>query len=251
MIIYVAVSESEKNPDAFWLKLRHGLNELKNQLPAGVISLTADNDFGDTSILLLAVQSETKSYKELENDYVKKFENCLRRINSISKVKHFGTQKEQISIYVDDSKLANYAIKPVQLLAVLKPQSSVDYAGEINDGKLVRPVLLQSVYKTEDDIASQIIYADPAGNVIRVKDVARVVREYDDPDSYIRVNGKKCVLVSLEMKKGSNVVQLGKDVGREIEIFSSTLPPDVKIITVSDVPQAVSRVYRQHSLKNF
>lgn len=241
MVIYVTVHESEKNPDTFWLKLRHGLNELKKDLPEGVLSLTADNDFGDTSILLLAVQSETKSYKELENDYVKKFENDLRKIGSISKIKHYGLQKEQISIYIDDSKLANYAIKPIQFFTVLKPQSSVNYAGEINDGKLVRPIHVQSGYKTEEEISNQIIYADPAGNVIRVKDVAHVKREYGDPDSYIRVNGKKCIVISLEMKKGSNVVRLGKDVDKEIKRFSESLPPDVKVITVSDVPHAVSK----------
>jgi len=70
MIIYVEVSENEKDVDGFWLKLRHGLNELKGELPSGVASLTADNDFGSTSAILLAVQSETKTYKELEN-YIK------------------------------------------------------------------------------------------------------------------------------------------------------------------------------------
>jgi len=52
MVIYVEVDKNEKNPDAFWLKLRHGLNELKDQLPGGVQSITADNDFGNASGLI-------------------------------------------------------------------------------------------------------------------------------------------------------------------------------------------------------
>jgi multidrug efflux pump subunit AcrB len=240
MIIYVEVSENEKDVDGFWLKLRHGLNELKGELPSGVASLTADNDFGSTSAILLAVQSETKTYKELEN-YIKSFEDDVRKVPSVSKVKHYGLQKEQISVYMDDAKLANYGIRPIQVIAALKPQSMVNYAGEIDDGEQVRPIHIATNFKTEMDVANQIIYSDPNGNVIRVKDIAKVVREYDDMDSYIRVNGKKCLLVSLEMKSGENVVHFGTEVQKAIDKFSAVLPPDVKIITISNIPDVVSK----------
>ena len=240
MIIYVEVSENEKDVDGFWLKLRHGLNELKGELPSGVASLTADNDFGSTSAILLAVQSETKTYKELDN-YIKSFEDDVRKVPSVSKVKHYGLQKEQISVYMDDAKLANYGIKPIQVLAALKPQSMVNYTGEIDDGEQVRPIHIATNFKTETDVANQIIYSDPNGNVVRVKDIAKVVREYDDMDSYIRVNGKKCLLVSLEMKSGENVVHFGTEVQKAIDKFSAVLPPDVKIITVSNIPDVVSK----------
>jgi len=240
MVIYVEVSEKEKDPAMFWSKLRHGLNELKGELPSGVLSLTADNDFGNTSSLLLAVQSETKTYKELE-DYIKKFENDVRKVKSVSRVKHYGLQKEQINVYIDDAKLTNYGIKPLVVMAALKPQTTVGYAGEIDDGKFIRPIHIPASYKTEQDIANQIIYSDPTGNVVRVKDVATVVREYEDPGSYIRVNGKKCLLVSLEMQQGNNVVHYGKEVGKEIDKFTKSLPADIKIETISNIPDAVSK----------
>ena len=240
MIIYVQVSEKEKDVDGFWAKLRLGLNELKTELPSGVVSLTADDDFGSTSAMLFAIQSETKTYRELE-DYIKSFEDDVRRVPSVSKVKHYGLQKEQISIYMDDAKLANYGIKPIQVFTALKPQSTINYTGEIDDGKYVHPIHISSDLKTEQDVANQIIYSDPQGNVVRVKDIAKVVREYADIDSYIRVNGKKCLLVSLEMKPGENVVHFGTAVQKAIDKFSASLPPDVKIITVSNIPDAVSK----------
>ena len=240
MIVYVEVSDKEKDVDGFWLKLRHGLNELKGELPSGVMSLTANNDFGSTSSVLLAVQSETKTFKELE-EFIRSFEDDVRKVPSVSQVKHYGLQKEQISIYMDDAKLANYGIKPMQVLAALKPQSTVNYAGEIDDGTTVYPIHLPSNVNTEQDVAYQIVYSDPRGNVVRVKDIAKVVREYGDVDSYIRVNGKKCLLVSLEMKTGENVVHFGSEVQKAIDKFSAALPPDVKIITISNIPDVVSK----------
>lgn len=240
MVIYVEVQKKEKDPKIFWAKLRHGLNELKEQLPSGVMSLTADDDFGNTSAVLLAVESETKTYKELER-YVEKFEDDVRKIPSTSRVKHYGLQKEEINVYIDDAKLTNYGIKPLMVFAALKPQGTVNYAGDIDDGKFIRPIHIPSGYKTESDIANQIVYSDPTGNVIRVKDVGKVVREYAEPDSYIRLNGKKCLIVSLEMLPGNNIVQYGDEVKKEIEKFTKQVPPDVHVGVISDMPDFVSK----------
>lgn len=240
MVIYVEVQKKEKEPKLFWAKLRHGLNELKEQLPSGVMSLTADDDFGNTSAVLMAVESETKTYKELEK-YIEQFEDGVRKIPATSRVKHYGLQKEEINVYIDDAKLTNYGIKPLTVFAALKPQGVVNYAGEIDDGKLIRPIHIPSSYKTESDIANQIVYSDPTGNVIRVKDVAKVVREYAEPDSYIRLNGKKCLIVSLEMLPGNNIVQYGDEVKKEIEKFKKQVPSDVNVGIISDMPDFVSK----------
>lgn len=240
MVIYVEVQKKEKEPKLFWAKLRHGLNELKEQLPSGVMSLTADDDFGNTSAVLMAVESETKTYKELEK-YIEQFEDGVRKIPATSRVKHYGLQKEEINVYIDDAKLTNYGIKPLTVFAALKPQGVVNYAGEIDDGKLIRPIHIPSSYKTESDIANQIVYSDPTGNVIRVKDVAKVVREYAEPDSYIRLNGKKCLIVSLEMLPGNNIVQYGDEVKKEIEKFTKQVPSDVNVGIISDMPDFVSK----------
>jgi multidrug efflux pump subunit AcrB len=240
MIIYVEVSEKEKDPDGFWLKLRHGLNELKTSLPSGLISLSADNDFGNTSALLLAIRSDGKTYRELE-DCIKRLEKDLGRIPSVSRVNRYGAQKEEISVYLDNAKLARYGIRPMTLAAAIIPQSTTGYAGELNDGKLIRPLHIPASYRSENDLAEQIVYADPTGTVIRLKDVARIVREYEAPQSYVRVNGKKCVIVSLEMQNGNNIVDFGRDVGRVISDFQKTLPADIKIETISNIPDAVAR----------
>ena len=46
--------------------------------------------------------------------------------------------------------------------------------------------------------------------MIRLKDVARIVREYPEPDSYITNNGKKAIILSMEMREGHNIVRYGR-----------------------------------------
>ncbi|MGB5106689.1 MAG: efflux RND transporter permease subunit [Candidatus Zixiibacteriota bacterium] len=248
MVIYVEVHRREHNAKQFWAKLRHGLNDFKKELPSGVMSLTVNEDFGNTSALLLGIASDTKTYKELER-YVERFENEARRIPSTSRVKRFGLQKEVINVYIDDSKLTNYGIKPLSVYLALNPDATVNYSGEIDDGEYIRPIHIPSAYHTENDIANKIVYADPLGHVIRVKDVARVVREYEEPDSFIRLNGTKCLIVSLEMLPGHNIVQYGEEVQRAVSKFIAEVPSDVRVGLISDMPHFVSKAIQNFLLE--
>ena len=73
MYVFVELNDNVRNADQFWSKIKHGLNELKMTLPSGVLALIANADFGDTSALLITLSSDTRSYKELE-EQVKKLE---------------------------------------------------------------------------------------------------------------------------------------------------------------------------------
>ena len=242
MIVFVEVlGELDRTrTDAFWAKLKHGLNELKQQLPPEVIALIANNEFGDTSAILLTISSNTRSYKELE-EYQDRLETELRKIEAVSNIRTFGEQDDQIGIYIDDAKLASYGIKPLTLLAALKTEGSVTYAGELDNGKRIMPIHIPPRYHTENDIASQIVYTDPQGNSIRLRDVATIKREYGDPDSYIRADGNRSLVLSLEMHFGHNIVNFGKQVDKVLNGFAETLPSDVKINKIADMPTVVNK----------
>ena len=245
MITFVELNDNVTNSEEFWSKLKHGLNNLKSQLPTGVVALMANNDFGDTSALLVALEGDNTSYRELE-EHLNNLEDRLRRIESVSKLRHFGLQKEEINIYLEKNKLEKYGINSSTLLVTLFTQGYTAVGGSIENAELDIPIHISSLYKNEDDIAQQIIYTDPAGHIIRLKDVARVVREYPEPDSYIQNNGKKCVLISMEMLQGKNIVQFGEEVGEVLKQFQSELPKDVTIFRIADQPKVVN-----YSINNF
>jgi len=238
MIVFVELNDNVKNTNEFWSKLNDGLVNFKAQLPSGVLVLMTNSDFGDTSALLITLESDHKSYRELE-EYLNELESRLRRIESVSKLRHYGLQKEQISIYLEKEKLTNYGISSSILLANLFTQGFTTSSGTIDNSRVVAPIHISQSYANEQDIAEQIIYSDPTGNIIRLKDVARVVREYPDLDSYITNNGHKCLLISMEMQQGNNIVQYGKEVDEVLKQFQEELPEGVSIERIADQPEVV------------
>ncbi|MCT4636543.1 MAG: efflux RND transporter permease subunit [Bacteroidales bacterium] len=249
MIIFVELNENVKDADKFWSKLRHGLSELRMQLPSSVLALIGTNDFGDTSALLITMSSENKSYRELET-VMKQLERDIRKVPSVSKIKRYGDQKEKIFIYVQQEKLNEYNVDANTIFTSFKIHEAFNYAGQLDNDELILPVHMPPKYETIDDLAEQIIYSDPQGNIIRLKDIARFERKYDDPDSYIRNNGNNALLLSLEMQTGNNIVQFGEQIIEVLDNFRDKADRDVKINVISNQPEVVDDSI-SHFMKEF
>ena len=240
-IVMVKLNDDVNNKDEVWSKIKHGLNTFKSSLPAGVLAVVVNDDFGNTSALLIAVESGQRSYRELK-DYSDRLSDRLRRIPSVANVKMFGEQKEQISLYVDRQRLQAYGVGQQMLFSRLQAQGITTLSGSISDDDQQVPIHVAPTENSVEEIANQIIFSDPvSGKVARVRDVARVVREYDTQSSRIEQDGHPCVLLSMEMTPGNNVVEYGKEIDQVLDEFrQSELPDDVTITRIADKPKVVA-----------
>ena len=240
-IMMVKLNDDVNNKDEVWSKIKHGLNGFKAQLPSGVLAIVVNDDFGNTSALLIAIESSQRNYRELKQ-YSDDLSDRLRRIPSVANVKMFGEQKEQISLYVDRQRLQAYGIGQQMLFSRLQAQGITTMAGSISDDDQQVPIHVEAQENSEEEIANQIIFSDPTtGKVARVRDVARVVREYEPMSSRIEQNGHPCVLLSMEMTPGNNVVQYGREVDQVLNDFrENELPEDVNVTRIADKPKVVA-----------
>ena len=240
-IVMVKLNDDVNNKDEVWSKIKHGLNGFKNQLPSGVLAIVVNDDFGNTSALLIAIESNQRSYRELKQ-YSDDLSDRLRRIPSVANVKLFGEQKEQISLYVDRQRLQAYGIGQQMLFSRLQAQGITTMSGSISDDDQQVPIHVETQENSEEEIANQIIFSDPVtGKIARVRDVARVVREYEPMSSRIEQDGHPCVLLSMEMTPGNNVIEYGKEVDKVLDDFrQNELPSDVNVTRIADKPKVVS-----------
>ena len=240
-IAMVELNDDVNNKDEVWSKIKHGLNSFKSQLPAGVLAVVVNDDFGNTSALLIAIESSQRSYRELKK-YSDDLSDRLRRIPTVANVKMFGDQKEQISLYVDRQRLQAYGIGQQMLFSHLQAQGVTTMSGSISDEDQQVPIHIEPTENSVEEIANQIIFSDPTtGKVARVRDVAHVVREYDTNSSRIEQDGHPCVLLSMEMKEGNNVVIYGEEVDKVLQEFrENDLPDDVTITRIADKPKVVA-----------
>ena len=240
-IVMVKLNDDVNNKDEVWSKIKHGLNQYKSSLPSGVLAIVVNDDFGNTSALLIAIESDQRSYRELKQ-YSDDLSDRLRRIPSVANVKLFGEQKEQVSLYIDRQRLQAYGIGQQMLFSRLQAQGITTMSGSISDDDQQIPIHIETSENSEEEIANQIIFSDPvSGKVAHVRDIARVVREYEPMSSRIEQNSHPCVLLSMEMTPGNNVMQYGEAVDRVLDEFrANELPDDVNVTRIADKPKVVT-----------
>lgn len=237
--IMVELHDEVDNMDEVWSKIRHGLNSYKSQLPQGVLTIIVNDDFDATSATLVAIASEQRSYRELK-EYADDLADELRRIELVDNVTMYGETTEQISIYVDRERLSAYGIGQMQLVQALSNAGLTTMSGSITNWQKNIPIHIKPLTNCEQEIENIVVFSDKDNNVVRVKDIAEVKREYDTSDSYIEFNSQPCAILSLEMLEGNNIVEYGEKVQQVIDDYIvSSLPDDVTIQCITDQSKVV------------
>ena len=145
LIVFLELNDDVEDRDAFWSKFKHGLQAFKASLPSGVLALQAVDDIADTSALLITMESKQKTYREL-NTYIDRLKDRLRRIDAISNLRTYGLENEQISIYLDQNKLAKYGIGSYKVLNQLALQGFTTMSGNLELGNLNLPIHITDSY---------------------------------------------------------------------------------------------------------
>jgi multidrug efflux pump subunit AcrB/outer membrane protein TolC len=239
MIVNVQLEDSVKDPDKFWSKLRHDMIETRlRDLPNGVMGPIVDSDFGDTVAILLAIRGEGYGYRELK-EYAQRIEESLRTLRATSKIKRYGEQKEEILVSGSLERLSQYHLKLPLVIQALQAKNAIQFAGRIETDNTQPIIQANGLFETTEQIRRTMIDMSPAGQPVYLGDVADVERRYEDPDKVTRYAGERCIMISVEMQEGYNIVQYGEELSAKIDEVRRLLPPGIKLDLLANQPRVV------------
>ena len=236
--VYVILRMEVNDNETAWSKIRAGLPLLQQtQMPAGVLKTLVIEDFGNTSSLLLAVESAERSPRELEQ-YAELICAHLRTIPEMGKLRIMGQQTEEIAVTIDPERLSRYGINITALQAQMAMQGLRTVGGENGTQGALQVVI---PYQSEYEMQEQIVWSDPVtGATVRLKDIATIERRYQQPKQYVEFNGASCLIINMEMVPGNNIVSFGADVDRQLAEAAALIPPDIQFHRITDQPKVVN-----------
>ncbi|HTX89568.1 MAG TPA: efflux RND transporter permease subunit, partial [Anaerolineales bacterium] len=239
VIINVELEDNVKNSDIVWAKIRHEMNEVREtELPDGVRGPIVNSDFGDTIAMLLAIHGKRYGYRELR-DYVDTIQDELRTIREVGKLAMYGQQSEQIWITSELERVSQYFADPDKVIQALKQRNIIESSGHFEADRTKIPLRTTGLFNTEEEIRNVLVDYSRTGEPVYIRDFAEVERRYQDPTFMVRYDGDPCLMLSVEMQKGKNIVELGESI-RDIFIrLSSLLPPDIRIDLIANQPEVV------------
>jgi multidrug efflux pump subunit AcrB/outer membrane protein TolC len=238
-VINVELEDHVKNTDLFWSKLRHELNETRaTELPAGVRGPIVNSDFGDTVAMLIAVHGKRYGYRELR-DYVDRIQDELRTIRDVGKLATYGGQSEEVWITSSLARVSQYFANPLQVAQALQQRNVIEGAGKFEADNAGMQMRTTGIFTTEDQIRNVLVDVSSTGQPVYIRDFANVERRYQDPTFLVRHDGEPSILLSVEMQKGKNIVQLGEQIEQVFARLKTILPPDIQLDLVANQPHVV------------
>ena len=123
-----------------WYQARKKFNDIKLELPEGVIGPIFNDEYGDVAGLMYAVKGDGIGHAEL-SDLAEVIKRRLLKVPMVKKVDIYGKQAKKVYVEFSHQRLAALGITPLMIAESLRNQNTVIPAGSIDtrgDRVLVR-----------------------------------------------------------------------------------------------------------------
>ena len=229
-IVYVKVWDKFFDMDQIWNDLRNKMDDVKAELPEGTIGPLVNDEFGDVSVVLVALTAKGFSMAEMR-DVARDMQDDFYTIPGIRKVSLHGVQEERVFLEISNARLAQYGLSPAELAQTLRKQNIILPGGSVETGLVEMVVEPSGNFESVKDIENVVIKLPASNGVAYLKDLAEVKRAYiDPPEQEAYYNGEPAIILAVEqMEKGVNVLDFTPKVQKRVEEWQDRLPIGYKV----------------------
>ena len=223
-------------PELFY-QLRKKINDIKDDLPAGLIGPSVNDEYGDVDSILYMLTAQGADYAQMKK-VAEALRQRLLKVKDVTKVNLYGTQDEKIFVEFSNAKLATLGITTDQIFQSLARQNAVVPAGIVETSAQRVPLRVTGALDGAKAVAETPVEAN--GRVFRLGDIAAVSHGYvDPPDFQVRQEGKNAIGIGVVMAKGANILELGPAVSSATADFMASVPRGFELEQIADQPAVV------------
>jgi multidrug efflux pump subunit AcrB len=218
-------------PEQFY-QARKKISDEARKLPQGVVGPFVDDEFGDVSFGLYALKAKGVPQRDLARE-AERLRQQLLHVPGVDKVKILGERPERIYVEFAQERLATLGVSPRAIFDALAKQNLMTPAGSIESKAQQVVVRLDGAFDDLSKIRGLPIIAN--GRTLRLSDIAKVERGYEDPATFlIRSEGEPALMLSVVMREGWNGLDLGKALAAETDKIRQQLPLGMTLSNVTD-----------------
>ena len=222
------------DPDMAMVNVQNRAATVQGRLPSDVVKSGLTVRKRQTSnIKQIAVYSPDSTFdRAFLANYTKiNIEPRLSRIPGVGEVNVMGADYS-MRIWLDPLKMARYGLTPSDITQVLNEQNvevATGTLGAESSNTFQYVLKYRGRYEDEQGYENLVIRSLPNGDVLRIRDIARVELGSQNYNIIAETNGSPGVNVSINQVAGSNANEIIKQIDSEIEDIRQSLPPGIVI----------------------
>jgi hydrophobic/amphiphilic exporter-1 (mainly G- bacteria), HAE1 family len=171
----------------------------------------------------------------------------LERLDGVAAVEISGGLEEEIHIEVDERHLSNLGLSVDQVVSRIAAENINLTGGRLQEGQTEYLVRTLNEYLRPEELRD-IVIDSSAGAVVRLKDVARVVRAAKEREIITRVDGRESVEAAIFKEGGTNTVTVSDTVRASLEALETRLQqldPSLKLTILTDQARYIRQSVRE------
>jgi len=233
------------NLDAAGGDVRDKIDLVRNYMPDGADSpITIKMDPSMMPIMNLALRGN-RTPEELRAFAEDTIESRLEQIDGIASATVSGGREKSINVDIPRDRLEAYGLTISSVSQMIGIQNIQSSGGTITSGDKNYTIKNDGKYKSLDDLKNTVISykvgSDYTARTIRLRDIADIYEGYKDESTLAYLDGKPCVMLSLQKQSGKNAVKAAKNVRKVLEKLKTEIPSDVEIIETSNTTDIISQ----------
>jgi multidrug efflux pump len=236
------------DPDTAQMLVQNRVQAALPKLPAtvrdnGVVVRKRSPDF--TLAVSIISPDDSRDDLYLSNFAYLQIADYLARLQGIGDIQFFGAREYSMRIWLNPERIASLGMTPGDVVKALREQNVQIPAGNVGGQPSPTGLDYQMTVTTQgrlEDVGEFediVIKTGANGEVVRVKDVARVELGAKDYTVISRLDGKPAINIGIFQAPGSNALEISQNVRAEMERLKERFPPGVDYQIVYDTTMFV------------
>ena len=232
----------DSSPDMDAIFTQNNVSSAMAKLPASVTQQGVVTQKSNTGFIMVYALVSDGRYDDvfLSNYAYINLEDRIAKINGVGKVSIMGAGEYAMRIWISPEKLHYYGLSLDQVLDQIKSQSTIYPSGKFgaqpNGGDIpyTYTVTLPPQITTAEEFSQIILSANPAGEQIRLKDVAQVELGSQTYSVSSKLGENPSTMIVIYQEPGSNAVDVGRKVKAVMAEQVERFPDGVELKTIVD-----------------
>lgn len=227
------------NADMATVNVQNAVATAQGLLPAEVVQIGVMTQKSQNAELkTFALYSPGGEYDRLFLDNYMKInvEPRIKRIQGVGRFQLYGSNYS-MRIWLDPDKMAQYKLIPSDISAVLATQNieaATGAFGENHDNAMQYTMKYRGRLSTPEEFGELVVRSLPGGDVLRLKEVAKIELADESFSFDSRVNGKPAATAFISQTAGSNASAVINEIDDVLDEISKDLPKGLEFVTLSD-----------------
>ncbi|AZO60952.1 efflux RND transporter permease subunit [Mesorhizobium sp. M1A.F.Ca.IN.020.30.1.1] len=228
------------NPDVALTEVLSKVQGVRGTLPDAAKDPVIVKGTGQQFAMMYISMQNPNMTKEQLTEYIERVVRPrISTVEGVADVQIFGAEEYSMRVWIDPVRLAARGATAADVLTAINNSNFLSAPGNTQNEYVVSSIAVHSTLQTPEAFA-QLPIRSTDGQVVRLRDVARVELGAASTDTRVSFNGKPGTFLAIFPTPAANPLTTAEAIHKIVPVIQDTLPKGMTIEIVYDSTEQIS-----------